>query len=242
VDLAGSEKVKKTGATGQTLEEAKKINKSLSALGNVINALTSSEKHIPYRDSKLTRLLQDSIGGNSKTTLIVNCSPSKCNIGETISTLRFGVRAKCIKNHIRVNQELPPTELKKLLHIRDLELLELKKYCQKLEQELKKWRLSESVPREEWINLKESSESDKKVEKIDSKIDFEEIPQLNELEAKELIERENELEELLEEKDATILEKDETIQELEEKLRQMMEMKTNLHDVSLKVKKRKTYG
>src|ERR1700685_2795408 len=71
VDLAGSEKVGKTGASGQTLEEAKKINKSLSALGMVINALTDGKStHIPYRDSKLTRILQESLGGNSRTTLI----------------------------------------------------------------------------------------------------------------------------------------------------------------------------
>lgn len=75
VDLAGSEKVGKTGCQGQQLEQAKNINKSLSCLGNVINALTSDKKqHIPYRDSKLTRILQESLGGNSKTTLIINCS------------------------------------------------------------------------------------------------------------------------------------------------------------------------
>ena len=93
VDLAGSEKGNKTGATGQTLEEAKKINKSLSALGLVINALTDSKSsYVPYRDSKLTRILQESIGGNSKTTLIINTSPSSYNEPETVSTLRFGIR------------------------------------------------------------------------------------------------------------------------------------------------------
>ena len=93
VDLAGSEKVGKTGATGQTLEEAKKINKSLSSLGMVINALTDGKStHIPYRDSKLTRILQESLGGNSRTTLIINCSPSSFNEAETLSTLRFGAR------------------------------------------------------------------------------------------------------------------------------------------------------
>ncbi|KAF7363487.1 Kinesin heavy chain [Mycena sanguinolenta] len=100
VDLAGSEKVGKTGASGQTLEEAKKINKSLSALGMVINALTDSKiKYIPYRDSKLTRILQESLGGNSRTTLIINCSPSSYNEIETVSTLplrhpRQGLLAK----------------------------------------------------------------------------------------------------------------------------------------------------
>ena len=95
VDLAGSEMVKKTAASGQRLEEAKMINKSLSALGNVINALTEKRtSHIPYRDSKLTRLLQQSIGGNSKTVLMLACSPSSWNEVETLSTLRFGQRAK----------------------------------------------------------------------------------------------------------------------------------------------------
>ncbi|KAH7093013.1 P-loop containing nucleoside triphosphate hydrolase protein [Paraphoma chrysanthemicola] len=116
VDLAGSEKVGKTGASGQTLEEAKKINKSLSALGMVINSLTDGKSsHIPYRDSKLTRILQESLGGNSRTTLIINCSPSSYNDAETLSTLRFGMRAKSIKNKAKINAELSPAELKAML-------------------------------------------------------------------------------------------------------------------------------
>ncbi|KAI5658953.1 hypothetical protein M9H77_27746 [Catharanthus roseus] len=105
VDLAGSEKVEKTGAEGRVLEEAKTINKSLSALGNVINALTSNQgkaNHIPYRDSKLTRILQDTLGGNSQTGLLCCCSPSPSNIQESLSTLRFGARAKHIKAFINV--------------------------------------------------------------------------------------------------------------------------------------------
>ena len=116
VDLAGSEKVGKTGAEGKRLEEAKNINKSLTMLGNVITALTDGKSsHVPYRDSKLTRVLQDSLGGNSKTTLIVTCSPSPFNEAETISTLRFGVRAKCIKNKPKVNREYTINELKLML-------------------------------------------------------------------------------------------------------------------------------
>ena len=106
VDLAGSEMVRKTGAAGQQLEEAKAINGSLSALGNVINALAEEKKtHIPYRDSKLTRMLQDSLGGNMKTVLIINVSPSTFDLNETISTLRFGSRAKFIKNTPKVNEQ-----------------------------------------------------------------------------------------------------------------------------------------
>lgn len=92
-DLAGSEKIGKTGATGETLEEAKKINQSLSTLGNCINALTKSKRgYIPYRDSKLTHILRESLGGNCKTTLIITCSPHKFNFDETVSTLKFGQR------------------------------------------------------------------------------------------------------------------------------------------------------
>ncbi|OMJ73454.1 hypothetical protein SteCoe_27847 [Stentor coeruleus] len=116
VDLAGSEKVGKTGAAGKRLEEAKNINKSLTMLGNVITALTDGKSsHVPYRDSKLTRVLQDSLGGNSKTSLIVTCSPSPFNESETISTLRFGVRAKSIKNKPKVNREYTINELKLML-------------------------------------------------------------------------------------------------------------------------------
>lgn len=76
VDLAGSEKVAKTGVMGLQMSEAKQINKSLSALGNVINALTDGSQHIPYRNSKLTRVLQQSLGGNARTALVIHCSPS----------------------------------------------------------------------------------------------------------------------------------------------------------------------
>ncbi|KAI8014699.1 Kinesin-like protein KIN-1 [Camellia lanceoleosa] len=109
VDLAGSEKIEKTGAEGRILEEAKTINKSLLALGNVINALTcgppSKANHIPYRDSKLTRLLQDALGGNSQTALLCCCSPSLSNASESLSTLRFGARAKHIKASPRVSSK-----------------------------------------------------------------------------------------------------------------------------------------
>ena len=90
--MAGSEKIAKTNVKGQQLEEAKNINKSLSSLGMVINALTSDKKeHIPYRDSKLTRILQESLGGNSRTSLIIACSMCSYNDKETLSTLRFGI-------------------------------------------------------------------------------------------------------------------------------------------------------
>lgn len=89
------------------MDEAKTINKSLTTLGIVIKALTDGKStHIPYRDSKLTRVLQESLGGNSKTCLIITCSPSVFNEQETISTLRFGKRAKQIKNKPKINKEV----------------------------------------------------------------------------------------------------------------------------------------
>ncbi|XP_078695926.1 osmotic avoidance abnormal protein 3-like isoform X3 [Branchiostoma floridae x Branchiostoma belcheri] len=106
VDLAGSERQAKTGATGDRLKEATKINLSLSALGNVISALVDGKsKHIPYRDSKLTRLLQDSLGGNTKTLMIACLSPADNNYDETLSTLRYANRAKNIKNKPRINED-----------------------------------------------------------------------------------------------------------------------------------------
>ena len=151
VDLAGSEKVGKTGATGQTLEEAKKINKSLSALGMVINSLTDGKStHIPYRDSKLTRILQESLGGNSRTTLIINCSPSSYNDAETLSTLKFGVRAKAIKNKAKINAELSPTELKQLLKKAQHQVVTYENYVLSLEGEIQSWRSGEAVPKERW--------------------------------------------------------------------------------------------
>ncbi|XP_047357456.1 kinesin-like protein KIF3B [Vespa velutina] len=106
VDLAGSERQSKTGASGERLKEASKINLSLSALGNVISALVDGKTtHVPYRDSKLTRLLQDSLGGNSKTIMVANIGPASYNYDETLTTLRYANRAKNIKNKPRINED-----------------------------------------------------------------------------------------------------------------------------------------
>jgi len=150
VDLAGSEKIGKTGASGQTLEEAKKINKSLTALGMVINALTDGKsKHIPYRDSKLTRILQESLGGNSKTTLMINASPMSFNETETISTLRFGYRAKSIKNKAKANVDLSVPQLKKLLAESAARVAQLESHIGKLTSEIKIWRQGGTVAESE---------------------------------------------------------------------------------------------
>ena len=122
VDLAGSEKISKTGAVGLTLEEAKKINLSLSTLGNVIHALTHKSEHIPYRDSKLTRLLKESLGGNYKTSLIVTCSPHSYNLDEVVSSLLFAKRVKTIKNVVKVNIKYSYEELQKMVYLLNAKL------------------------------------------------------------------------------------------------------------------------
>ncbi|XP_076013720.1 kinesin family member 3Cb [Genypterus blacodes] len=106
VDLAGSERQSRTGAKGERLKEATKINLSLSALGNVISALADGRStHVPYRDSKLTRLLQDSLGGNAKTVMIATVGPSHKSHDESLATLRYASRAKKIKNKPRINED-----------------------------------------------------------------------------------------------------------------------------------------
>ncbi|PWA76572.1 phragmoplast-associated kinesin-related protein [Artemisia annua] len=111
VDLAGSERQTSTGAAGQRLKEAGNINRSLSQLGNLINILaevsqTGKQRHIPYRDSKLTFLLQESLGGNAKLSMICAISPAQSCKSETVSTIRFAQRAKAIKNKAVVNEQM----------------------------------------------------------------------------------------------------------------------------------------
>merc|ERR1719340_49450 len=154
VDLAGSEKVGKTGVEGNVLDEAKNINKSLSALGNVIAALADGNKsHIPYRDSKLTRILQESLGGNAKTTVVICCSPASFNESETKSTLDFGKRAKTIKNVVAVNEELTAEEWKKRYEKERDRNVKFKNKIEKLEEELRKWRAGQTVNADEQLSL-----------------------------------------------------------------------------------------
>jgi kinesin family protein 11 len=113
VDLAGSENIQRSGAENKRAAEAGLINKSLLTLGRVINALVDRGSHIPYRESKLTRLLQDSLGGRTKTCIIATVSPAKSNLEETISTLDYAFRAKNIRNKPQVNQMISKKTLLK---------------------------------------------------------------------------------------------------------------------------------
>ncbi|KAG0160823.1 hypothetical protein PDIDSM_8353 [Penicillium digitatum] len=249
VDLAGSEKVGKTGASGQTLEEAKKINKSLSALGMVINALTDGKStHIPYRDSKLTRILQESLGGNSRTTLIINCSPSSYNDAETISTLRFGVRAKAIKNKAKVNAELSSTEMKQLLRKAQSQMTNFENYISALEGEVSMWRSGDSVPKDQWTpsrgselvsaaktearaprpgtpsRLQETARSE--TPRPDSRVgDRSSTPSLvlEKDEREEFLRRENEFQDQLSEKESHIVNVERSLREARDELRSMKE-------------------
>ena len=251
VDLAGSEKVGKTGASGQTLEEAKKINKSLSSLGNVINSLTDGKStHIPYRDSKLTRILQESLGGNSRTTLIINCSPSSYNDAETLGTLRFGMRAKAIKNKAKINAELSPAELKALLKKAQTEVTTYREYLANLEGEVQLWRGGEAVPKEKWAPpLASDSVTSKRAEpktqrpgtpsllqadasrsetpsRSDSRMgDRSSTPSvvLDKDERDDFLKRENELQDQVAEKEVQLVASEKSLQEAREELKTLKE-------------------
>ena len=153
VDLAGSEKATKTGAEGQVLNEAKAINLSLTNLGMVINALTDGKsKFIPYRQSKLTWILSESLGGNAKTALVITCSPSPYNESETLSTLRFGERAKSIKNKPKVNKELSVEELKRSIERLEKDVKEKDEMIDKMSAIMKEKGISFEEGKEAKVN------------------------------------------------------------------------------------------
>uniref|UniRef100_A0A8C1M5G9 Kinesin-like protein n=1 Tax=Cyprinus carpio TaxID=7962 RepID=A0A8C1M5G9_CYPCA len=167
VDLAGSEKVSKTGAAGAVLDEAKNINKSLSSLGNVISALAEGTKtHVPYRDSKMTRILQDSLGGNCRTTMFICCSPSSYNDAETKSTLMFGQRAKTIKNTASINLELTAEQWKRKYEKEKEKSKSLRDTIQRLELELLRWRSGEPLSSERQRERERDSDSSSIVVRI----------------------------------------------------------------------------
>lgn len=190
VDLAGSERQSKTQASGQRLKEATKINLSLSVLGNVISALVDGKStHIPYRNSKLTRLLQDSLGGNSKTVMCASISPADSNYAETISTLRYAGRAKSITNCTHINEE-PKDAL--LRHFQE-EIEELRRQLEEGTFEVGSGddELEDSEEGLEIEEVNEKKNSRKKVQEKDN--DKEKTDEEKELLELKVLEREKEL-------------------------------------------------
>uniref|UniRef100_A0A8D2ZPU7 Kinesin-like protein n=1 Tax=Scophthalmus maximus TaxID=52904 RepID=A0A8D2ZPU7_SCOMX len=194
VDLAGSERQAKTGVQGERLKEAAKINLSLSALGNVISALADGRSsHVPYRDSKLTRLLQDSLGGNAKTVMVATLGPSSQHYDETLTTLRYANRAKNIQNQPRVNEDPKDALLREF----QMEIARLRAQLNH-----RKWRSmqkKEQVEGEGW-----EGDEDEEPEGEEEEEEEEELEELEELEVEKEAEEYVKLEEqrLEREKDA----------------------------------------
>lgn len=155
VDLAGSERQYKTGASAERLREASRINQALSSLGNVISALAENSPHVPYRDSKLTRILQDSLGGNSKTIMIANIGPAAYNYDETITTLRYAHRAKAIKNKPVRNED--PKDAKLREYQAEIErlraLIEQRKVTEKKVKRVQKVKPTHDNSEEETVSI-----------------------------------------------------------------------------------------
>ncbi|CAH1103160.1 unnamed protein product [Psylliodes chrysocephalus] len=170
VDLAGSERASRTQATGERLKEASNINLSLSVLGNVISALVDGKStHIPYRNSKLTRLLQDSLGGNSKTAMIAMISPADIDYEESMCTLRYASRVKFIKNCVKIN-----VEEKGLIEGFELEIAELKDRLAQLsmaEQRREQKKKDRVVSAEEKEKSKQTKMELEKTEKMKTELE-----------------------------------------------------------------------
>merc|ERR1712223_655294 len=215
VDLAGSEKVGKTGAEGTILDEAKNINKSL----------------FPYRDSKLTRILQESLGGNAKTTIVICASPASFNEAETKSTLDFGKRAKTIKNVVGVNEELTAEEWKKRYEKEKAKNMVAKKQIEKLEEELKRWRSGQSVSADEQLNLADLGMEDSvalpssqlKLDKPTAVLDLG-TSQISLEERNKLQEERERMYQMLDEKDDEIQEQSSLVEKLKEQMLEQEEL------------------
>lgn len=165
VDLAGSERASATGATGDRLKEGCNINKSLSTLGNVINVLADKAlgkaKNIlpPYRESNLTKILMNALGGNSKTVMICALSPAKINADETITTLRYADRAKKIQNKAIINE----SETDKTIRLLREENMDLKKMIEELNKKFNQNIPMNDEDQKKFIDLKDQFEANEKV-------------------------------------------------------------------------------
>ncbi|MDR3582339.1 MAG: hypothetical protein P4L67_03645 [Candidatus Pacebacteria bacterium] len=245
VDLAGSERQGKTNATGERLEEAMKINLSLSTLCHVISSLVDQKagSFVPYRDSKLTRLLQDSLGGNTKTVMISNLGPADYNYDESLNTLRYASRAKFITNKPRINEDPKDAmirefqeEISKLKA--ELENLEADPNADKSDIAKKLMALAKKTGGESKMNQEEFEERAKlakmKAAEVEERVRLaKQNTMMAESEKKAIIEN---LKKQEEEK-GKILDKQ---QEIQKRLKKM-EMRLNMHNENIeKVKKKQT--
>ncbi|CAG8779000.1 5833_t:CDS:2, partial [Acaulospora morrowiae] len=198
--------------------------------------------HIPYRDSKLTRILQESLGGNSRTTLIINSSPSSFNEAETLSTLRFGMRAKTIKNKAKVNAELSPAELKALLKKAKNEAVSFQQYIAALEGEVGVWRSGGTVPKEKWVSMEKSTgsaaapstpttPSNPAIEAAKKELESRPstpVPILEKDEREEFLKRENELTDQIAEKESLLANQEKLYTEMKEELESYKEQEESI--------------
>ncbi|XP_062004098.1 kinesin-like protein KIN-14U [Rosa rugosa] len=181
VDLGGSERLLKTGATGLTLDEGRAINLSLSSLGDVIAALRRKRGHVPYRNSKLTQILKDSLGHGSKVLMLVHVSPCEEDVAETICSLSFAKRARAIENNREISEDLKKQKEKRTKELEN-DMREAKEECQKVKNQIQKAELllheniklfsttygpseDEEVPISPRENVKEVIETPRKPEK-----------------------------------------------------------------------------
>jgi kinesin family protein 3/17 len=258
VDLAGSERQSKTGATGERLKEATKINLSLSALGNCISALVDGKsKHIPYRDSKLTRLLQDSLGGNSKTLMIATLSPASYNYDETLSTLRYANRAKNIKNKPKINEDPKDAmlreyqeeiqRLRKMLETKtqnnanqEKNIKVIKRIVTKIVKK-KKPKIKKENGEKQNENVTNYNEEEEEEEEDDDDDDENGIDSLSSIPSEDIekiqAEVEAEKKQLLESKDIANEEKQRIIKELEERVNELAMERQSRMEMSSKLKK-----
>ena len=244
VDLAGSERQAKTGAVGERLKEATKINLSLSALGNVISALVDGKSiHVPYRDSKLTRLLQDSLGGNARTVMVANIGPANYNYDETITTLRYANRAKNIKNKPRVNEDPKDALLREFQE----EIARLKAQLnQRPQKERRKKEKKEKVVIEKQKPVIRDSKDNQQITETTEKIDDQEVSDDDEVEEEE--EEDNSIKEMADklatekellESDTSMVaeEKDKLLQEVRRKEAMLVREKAEKEKMAQKIDK-----
>ncbi|XP_059177349.1 kinesin-like protein KIF3B [Physella acuta] len=226
VDLAGSERQSKTGATGERLKEATKINLSLSTLGNVISALVDGKStHIPYRDSKLTRLLQDSLGGNARTVMVANIGPASYNYDETLTTLRYANRAKNIKNKPIINEDPKDALLREFQE----EIMRLKSQLEgKGGPKRKKKRRSKRTREGQVIEGDEDDEGDEEEESTEDESDV----YMREQQAK----LEQEKEEILSNQTLIAEEKEKLLNELGEKENRLQQEREQRDVLATKIK------